>query len=97
LDRGAFLNPYFSRNNWIHDDVNAKKGIKHVLRKMLVNATSYVKVLIDFVNFVEGGGPFVNMLTITLLNMLPHEWWDLIIMDIHTFAPGLNIFFPKFV
>jgi hypothetical protein len=28
---GALLNPYFLGNNLIHDDVNAKEGIKHVL------------------------------------------------------------------
>jgi hypothetical protein len=53
LDPRALLHPYLFGNNWIHDDANAKKGIKHVLRKMLVDATSYVQALIDFVNFVE--------------------------------------------
>jgi hypothetical protein len=51
----------------------------------------HVQVLMDFLKFIEGGRPFVNMPTITLLNMPPHEWWDLIVMDIHTFAPWLNI------
>jgi hypothetical protein len=63
---------------------------------MLVDATSYLQALIDFVNFFEGQRPFVNMPTITLLNMFPHEWWDLIVMNIHTLAPWLNIFSPKF-
>jgi hypothetical protein len=38
----------------IHDDVNAKEGIKHVLWKMLVDATSYVQAWIDFADFVKG-------------------------------------------
>jgi hypothetical protein len=73
LDPKALLNPYLFGNNWIHDDVNAKKRIKHVLWKMLVDATSYLQALINFVNFVEGQKSFVNMSTITLVNMPPHE------------------------
>jgi hypothetical protein len=92
----ALFNPYLFGNNWMHDYVNAKKGIKHVLWKLLIDETSYVQALIDFENFVEGWRPFVNMPTIPLLNMSPHEWWDLIAVDIHTLTPWLNIFFPKF-
>jgi hypothetical protein len=37
----------------IHDNVNAKEGIKQVLWKVLVDATSYVQALIDFANLVK--------------------------------------------
>jgi hypothetical protein len=37
----------------IHDDVNAKEGIKQVLWKVLVNATSYARALIDLANLVK--------------------------------------------
>ncbi len=75
---GALFNPYLLGNNMIHDDVDAKGGIKWVLWKMLVNAISHVQVLINFANLVKGQGPFVNIPTTTSLNMPLHEWWDLI-------------------
>jgi len=92
----AFLNPYLLGNNMIHDDVDAKEGIKHVLWKMLVDATSDVQALIDFADFVKGRGLFVNILVTTSLNVPPHEWWDLIRASAHTLAPMLNVFLPKF-
>jgi hypothetical protein len=38
----------------MHDDVDAKEGIKHVLWKLSIDATSYVQALIDFANFIKG-------------------------------------------
>jgi hypothetical protein len=35
----ALFNPYILGNNWIHDNVNVKDGIKHVLWKMSIDAT----------------------------------------------------------
>ncbi len=84
---GALLNPYLLGNNMIHDDVDAKGGIKWVLWKMLVDATSHVQALTDFANLVKGRGPFVNIPTATSLNMPLHVWWDLIGASICTFAP----------
>jgi len=51
---GAFLNPYIFGNNWIHKNVDAKEGIKCLLQKRSIDATSYVQILIDFANFVKG-------------------------------------------
>jgi hypothetical protein len=41
---------------------------------MLVDATSYGQVLTNFVDLVEGQGPFADIPIATLLNMLPHKW-----------------------
>jgi hypothetical protein len=71
---GALLNPYLLGNNMIHDDVDAKEGIKEVVWKMSVDATSYVQTLTNFANLVEGQGSFANIPTTTLLNIPPHEW-----------------------
>jgi hypothetical protein len=54
---------------------------------MLVDVTSYVQALTNFANLVEGRGPFVDIPPTSSLNMLPHEWWDLIGVCIHPFAP----------
>jgi hypothetical protein len=70
----ALLNPYLVGNNMIHDDVDAKEGIKQVLWKMLINATSYLQALTDFANLIEGRGPFVDIPIATSLNMAPCEW-----------------------
>ncbi len=84
---GALLNPYLLGNNMIHDDVDEKGGIKWVLWKMLVNATSYVQALTNFVDLVKGQGLFVNIPTATSVNMPLHEWWDLIGASTRTLAP----------
>ncbi len=83
----AFLNPYLLGNNMIHDDVNAKEGIKRVLWKMLVDATSYVQALTNFANLAEGQGPFADIPATTSLNIPLHEWWGLIGTSARTFAP----------
>jgi hypothetical protein len=62
---------------------------------MLINVTSYVQTLIDFVDLVEGRRPFANIPTATSLNMHAHEWWDLIGMGACIFTPIAKHILPK--
>ncbi len=66
-----------------------------IVRKMLVDATSYVQVLTNFVDLVEGQGPFVDIPIVTTLNMPPHEWWDLIRAGACTLAPMVKHIFAQ--
>jgi hypothetical protein len=51
-----------------------------------------LRALKDFANFVESQSPFSNTLQMKDLDLLPHEWWDLIGASECTFAPSLVAF-----
>jgi hypothetical protein len=57
------------------------------LQKIANTSTAYALVLKDFVDFVKSWGPFSNTPLVKDLDLLPHEWWDLIRASGHTFAP----------
>jgi hypothetical protein len=49
----ALLNPYLLGEIRLHDDANAKKMLKRVLRKTTHTPTAYALALRDFIDFVE--------------------------------------------
>jgi hypothetical protein len=74
----ALFNPYLLGEAHLHDDVDAKQALNKVLQKIVSTLTAYALVLKDFANFVKNQGPFSNTPPLKDLDLLPHEWWDLI-------------------
>jgi len=69
----------------LHDDADAKEAFKKVLQKTVCTLIAYALVLADF---VENQGPFFNTPPpMKDLDLLPHEWWDLIGVGGCTFTP----------
>jgi hypothetical protein len=81
---GTFLNPYLLGEVCLHDDANVKEALNRVLQKIACTPIAYLR---DFANFVKIRGLFFNTPLMKDLNLLRHEWWDLIGANGHTFAP----------
>ncbi len=83
----ALLNPYLLGEVCLHGDANAKEALKRVLWKIACIPIACTLVLRNFVDFVKSQGPFYDTPPIKDLDLLPHEWWNLIRASGHTFAP----------
>ncbi len=59
----ALLNPYLLGEICLHNDVDVKETLNHVLQKNTNNSTTYTQALKDFVDFVENQGPFFDTLS----------------------------------
>ncbi len=75
---GAFLNPYLLGEVHLHDDEDVDKVLNGVLWKIVGNPIAYVEALKHFIDFVESWNHFSNTPLVNDLNLLPHEWRDLI-------------------
>jgi hypothetical protein len=64
-----------------------EKNVKLCVTKNTHNSTTYTQALKDFVDFVENWKSFSNTPPTNNFNFFPHEWWDLIGANVHTFAP----------
>ncbi len=84
---GALFNPYLLGEVRLHDDADVKEIFNKVLRKIACTPIAYALILIKFTNFVESQGPFFDTLLMKDLDLLPHEWWDLIGTGERTLAP----------
>ncbi len=71
----------------LHDDANVKEALNKVLWKIVRTPTTYALTLRDFADFVENRSPFFNTPPVKDLDLLPHEWWDLIGVGGCTLAP----------
>jgi len=83
----ALLNPYLLGEACLHDDVDAKEALNRALQKTTRTSITYALTLRDLANFVESQGPFFNISLMKDLDLLPHEWWDLIGASGCTLAP----------
>ncbi len=55
---GAFINIHLLVEAQLHDDVNAKEALNHVLQKNIIIQWPMPKIYRDFVDFVENWGSF---------------------------------------
>jgi hypothetical protein len=67
------------------------------LQKIVGNLITYAQALKGFMGFVQSRGPFSNISPMKDINLLPHEWWDLIGVGGYTLTPipinfGANVF-----
>ncbi len=83
---GTLLNPYLLGEVHLHDVVDVKETLNNFLRKTY-GPTAYALALKDFVNFVKSLSPFYDMPLVKDVNLLPHEWWDLIGVGQCTLVP----------
>jgi hypothetical protein len=80
----AFLNPYLLDEVRLHDDVDAKEALNKVLQKTIHTLNAYTLALRNFADFMENQGPFFDTTLMKDLDLLSHEWWDLIRVGGHT-------------
>jgi hypothetical protein len=83
----ALFNPYLSGEACFHHDANVKETLNHMLQKNINNSTTYAPTLKDF---VESWRFFFNTPLVNNLNWLSSEWWHLIGVGEHTFAPIIH-------
>jgi hypothetical protein len=83
----AFFNPYLLGEAHLHHEEDVEKVLNKVLWKIVGNLIAYAKTLKDFIDFVESWSHFFNIPLVNDLNLLPHEWWDLIGVGGCTFTP----------
>jgi len=83
----TLFNPYLLGEVHLHDDVVAKETLNRFLQKTNGIPTTYALILEDFANFVKSQGPFSTMPLMKDLDLLSHEWWDLIRVSKCTLAP----------
>jgi hypothetical protein len=73
----VFFNSHLLVKTCLHDDVDAKEALNHVLWKNTLNLMTYAQILKDFGDFVESRKFFLHP-QVDDLKLLPHEWWDFI-------------------
>jgi len=89
----TLLNPYLLGEVHLHDVVDAKETLNNFLQKTYGIPNAYALALKNFVNFVKSLSPFYDMPLVKDINLLPHEWWDLIGAGRCTLAPIIHYIF----